>query len=114
MRGLILSVLRNAEIGDCSNGGISARHVAVTLIGPGVPEIFEPSDDRPAVRLVKREIGGDLVIHAEPVTLDSRPAVWWMASGAFVSTCDSRFGDLLRSLGHSPYAAIPLHDRREW
>lgn len=114
MRGLRLSVLRNAELGDCSNGGISSRCKAVTLVGPGIAEIFEPSDDAPAVRLVRRDIGNEIVLHVMPADEDGRGLPGqWMAGGAYVASSDGRFGEALRARGHSGYCAISLHDRTE-
>lgn len=108
-------MLRNAELGDCSNGGISSRCKAVTLVGPGVPEIFGPSDDAPAVRLVRRDVGREIVVHAEPLDASGKPfpRMHFQAGGAFVASSDGRFGNALRALGHSGYCAISLHDRHE-
>ncbi len=120
MKGLRLSILKDALIGDCSNGGISSRCKQVTLVGPDVPAIFEASDDAPAVRLVKRTLGGEIVLHVEPVAPEvafvshvEPVGLHFMASGAFVATSDARFGEVLREHGHSSYCAIKLHDRRE-
>jgi hypothetical protein len=58
MKGLICGILENKSIGNCSLNGISNRYKKVTLVGKGIPEIFEVTDDRPAVKLVYRTIGG--------------------------------------------------------
>lgn len=36
---------------DCTNSGVTSGRECVTLIGDGIPEIFEASDDHPAVIL---------------------------------------------------------------
>lgn len=94
------------SLGECSAGGISSRVKTVTLMdaanGP-----FEPSADAPAVKLVKRNIGGEIYVHAEPV--EPCPAgACRMAGGTFIHTCDSRYRE---AVGHS--YPISLHDREE-
>ena len=97
------------SLGDCSNAGISSRVQQVTLIGLGPEaEIFKPTLERPAVRLVKRQIGREIYLHAEPV---ERPqwvettrasCVGPMHGGTFIYSSDNRFP--------SSYP-IALHDR---
>jgi hypothetical protein len=107
-RGMLLSVYKGSQ--DFSDGGISSRCNKVTLVGPGVPELFIPDEQAPAVKLVVRQVGNEVVIHATP--FDSLPGDH-MNGGAVVGTSDSRFGDLLKSLGYQPYCCIYLHDRKE-
>ena len=107
-RGMLLSVCKGSQ--DFSNGGISNRCNKVTLVGPGVPELVLPDEQAPAVKLVVRHLGNEVVIHAEP--FDSQPGEY-MNGGAIVGTSDSRFGDLLKSLGYPPYCCIHLHVRKE-
>lgn len=95
-RGLRCDIYRPAH-GDCSNGGISGRADRVTLIGPGIPEIFPATDEAPAVEL--GVTGGST--NVRPVVEET---TWWMFGGCFVWTSDSRFP--------SRYP-IPLHDRTE-
>jgi hypothetical protein len=99
-RGLICQIYRNGR--DCSNGGISGRVDAVTLIDIGV-DLFEPVADRPAVKLVKRQMGRRTYLHAEPVD-QPQGLVGPMAGGTFIYSNDSRFP--------SDYP-IALHDRWE-
>jgi hypothetical protein len=109
MKGITASIFVDKKFGDCSNGGISSRYSRVTVIGLGKDaEIFEPTEDAPAVRLVKRKIGGKVVVHAEPVEGLKSGNIGWMAGGSYVSTSDSRF---CRAVGF--YGAVSLHDRQE-
>ena len=104
MSGIIAYIYRPKR-GDSSNGGISSRCDEVTVTGIGA-ENFEATEERPAVRLVKRTIGGATVVHAEPA--GDRPPGGWMFGGSFISTCDGRFG---RAVGF--YGALAFHDRNE-
>lgn len=36
---------------DCTNGGVTSGKSYATLIGPGIPEIFEADEDAPALYL---------------------------------------------------------------
>lgn len=104
MKGLIAYIYRNGR--DSSNGGISSRVDSVVVLGG--PEIFEPGADRPAVKLVRRQFGSGVYIHAEPVDKPAGDLVGPMFGGTYISSCDSRWRDLV---GHS--YPIPLHDRWE-
>jgi hypothetical protein len=99
-RGLICEIYRNGR--DCSNSGISSRVDAVTLIDIGV-DLFDPVASRPAVKLVKRNMGKRVYLHAEPVD-QPEGLVGPMAGGTFIYCNDSRFP--------SEYP-IALHDRWE-
>ena len=103
MKGLIVGIYQSKEIGNCSNHGISSEAKTVTIIGSGIPEIFEPSDLAPAVKIVKRNIAGEY-LHAEPLEGKNPKSIGWMAGGSFIYSCDGRFP--------SDYP-IPLHDRQE-
>lgn len=48
MKGLHVSVHGT----DCTNGGVTSGRKTVTLIGPGIPELFEASEEYPAVIIV--------------------------------------------------------------
>lgn len=95
--GMLAFVYRNGE--DCTNGGISAKFDKVVLVGCGLPEIFEPREDLPA--LYVKEHMGDFI--AEP-ELNSKSN--YSAGGNFAYTCDSRFRE---ALGGHP---IRIHDRK--
>lgn len=106
MKGLLVSVYRDASGVDCTNGGATSVFAQFVLCGPGIAEIFEPSEGAPALVLVRRTVaGGADYLHAEPAGLrDSggRP----MFGGNFVSSSDSRFR---AACG----VALPVHDRTE-
>ena len=125
LKGLMVSVYTNATYKGCSNGGISERCKNVVVVGEGIDEVFTADESMPAVKLVKRVICGEVVVHAEPIAalnIDpvasrelKRPVAncGFMAGGAYIASCDSRFGAALRKLGYSSYCAISLHDRQE-
>jgi hypothetical protein len=108
-RGIPALVYRDALGTDFSNRGISARVMEVTVTGEDIDPVFEATEQRPAVRLVKNEHPHrETVVHAEPVTPEGEPAPWYMFGGTFIFSSDTRFR---RAAGH--YGAVPLHDRRE-
>lgn len=102
---------------DCTNDGVTSGRKQAVLIGPGIPEVFEPSDEHPALyirfefnpygaapgyKMVANyawasEVLGRFVdpnenlvvrILAEPGDVGGR---WNMFGGQYVSTSDSRF-----------------------
>ena len=83
--------------------GISNRFNEVTLIGVGDNAPFEPTPDRPAVKIVSRIIGGEEYKHLQAVAEDGS-LISGMAGGNFAYTSDSRFP--------SSYP-LSLHDRVE-
>ncbi|MEV1294892.1 hypothetical protein [Pseudonocardia sp. NPDC049635] len=111
-RGLRVSILRDVDGSDYSNGGLSGRVTRVTLVGDLIEfydaAVFAPDDDAPAVRLVQR--AGSYGIAVPDQAHPDR--VGPMASGAFVYSSDSRFRRLSAHLGCGG-SAIPLHDRFE-
>lgn len=109
MKGLRASIYNNAEYGNCSNGGISAKCKQVTIVGPGIPEIFEANEEAPAVEIERRMIGRDEVVSARPYgkPSDTKEYAGPMFGGCFIYTSDSRFRELV-----SPQP-VALHDRFE-
>ena len=99
MKGLLVYILKNGSLGDCTNGGLSSKVDKAVLIGCGMPEIFEPSEDAPALYL--KEWYGSY--KAVPSLDDSG----YMFGGNYVETSDSRFSTIC---GHP----IKIHDRQEW
>lgn len=105
MKGMIAYIYRDS-MGDCSNNGISSKYDKVVVVDKDLPEIFEPNNDMPAVKLVRRFIGGSEYIHAEPLTWNESDDITGMFGGCYIMTSDSRF----RKISQYP---IPLHDRSE-
>jgi hypothetical protein len=103
--GMIVSVFKEQRLGDCTNHGISSTVKQLTVIGEGIPQMYEPSEDAPGVKLVRRKICGNPYIHCEP--LDRPTGSGWMMGGNFIYSCDSRFGEV----NNYP---IPIHDRQEF
>ena len=107
--GLRADIYRHGR-GRFANGGISDTLDAVTIVDIDGPS--EPSDDAPAVRLVRRVIGGQAYVHAEPVEPVGEGRIGYMAGGTVIRSLDARFRRALVKLGH-PAEAVSLHDRSE-
>ncbi len=105
--GIIAEIYRTSLMDGCSNGGISERVEAVTIIDIDGP--FEPAPDRPAVRIIRRQHSGTDFIHAEPVEPVGKGRVGYMSGGSFIYSCDSRFSEAVGAVGRP----ISLHDRVE-
>ena len=112
MKGLSASVYRNSEFPDATNRGPSSRYNQVLVVDPEVPgpADFHPERHFP-VKLVRRNIGDRVYIHAEPLYCeewpdDHRKDRWHSFGGNFIFTSDSRLREVC------PYP-IPLHDRVE-
>ena len=102
----MIAYVYDSPLGNCSNKGLSAFHKRVTVINVEGP--FEPSDDAPAVQLVKRKYGN---IVAVPVGLEGK---WTMFGGAYIVTSDSRFNEAVEELsGYEFGFPVALHDRVE-
>lgn len=101
----------NAEIfkwslGDCSNKGISSKASAVCVVNADGP--FDPNNDHPAVRLVKRKWGNVVAI---PVGLDDTEV---MFGGTYIASSDARFCRAVETLsGYDHSFPVALHDRVE-
>jgi hypothetical protein len=69
---------------------------------------FEPTENAPAVKLIKRIYGNVVCV---PVGLEDK---WTMAGGAYIETCDSRFTEAVRALSGYVFGfPVALHDRVE-
>lgn len=89
------------------NGGLSATHKEVTIVGPGVPAMHAVRATAPAVVLTNTTATYTAVKPAAPVPADH---VGYMASGAYV-TDSGCYAEWQKVFGtHLP---IPLHDRIE-
>lgn len=128
-RGLLVEVMGR----DCTNSGATSGKRKAILIGPGVPEIFNPSPDAPALYLIAdtapvgaaagslqlastgwaEEMGlprgrhcaeaHTVRVRAVPLGPDG-PVLGGMAGGHYIHTSDGRF---------PTHAPIPVHDRIE-
>ena len=113
MNGLRVGILKH-EGHSCDAGrGISSKADNATLLpSEDFPlmdaGVFEPDDDAPAVVIVKRNVCGTEYLTAYPADKDGNPdSDGRMASGSYIWTCDSRFGQFAKY-------PVPLHDRKEW
>jgi len=106
MKGLLVSIYQRRDGSNCSNNGISSKFDRCILVGEGVPEIFEPSEDTPAVMLRKKSVFGKEYIYASPYHPEdpNNDKTWYMFGGQFVYTSDSRM---------PTKHPLPLHDRTE-
>lgn len=115
--GLLLSIYRDSQFGDCTNSGISSPQrgarglCVVNASGP-----FDPSDDYPAVLLDHHHRG---IVRIVPAQRNERGG-WsiapghFMMGGNFASTSDSRFREQIENMiGHQFYGAVAIHDRQE-
>lgn len=90
MKGLIAYIYRS-EIR--ATNGISEHFDRVVVIGDGIPEIFSPSDDMPAMYLVVTQIGIPVLV---PENI--RGVGPYMFGGNYASTSDGRFDQRVREI----------------
>lgn len=75
----------------CALNVISYEKKQVTLVGEGIPEIHEASEDAPAVLLiVENKAGSKQTPRVKPI-IDGGENLWFMFGGNFIYTHDSRF-----------------------
>lgn len=87
LRGLLVEVYRGKF--ESTNGGVSSRCDTFLLVGEGVAEVFEESEDLPVLKLMTRCFGdGSIYKYAIPLT-DKK--TWFMFGGNFIYANDSRF-----------------------
>jgi len=111
--GLIAYVYRQADDNyDCTMNGWSSRFTRVCVVNAEGP--FEPSDDCPAVEVVKHRTMKAL--HVVSVK-DKESGKWTMFGGNYLACSDSRFSELCRKLtgegAYTGFGAISIHDRIE-
>jgi hypothetical protein len=108
-KGLHVSVYRTADLGDCTNGGLTARHNSVVVLGTNeVPindGVFTMTDPAATLVLTRGPVGQMVAVPLALVT-DGLPPnhVGPMFGGNFIYTSDSRFP------ARTP---IPVFDRIE-
>jgi hypothetical protein len=131
LKGLLLHVYRQADplFPDCSNGGVSAKHNRLIVVGtkrhdedmkplPRESQVFSPSDEAPAVVLVESGVPGLYGPHLEPLEYvdahNTKAYAGPMAGGNYAGTCDSRWAALGRDVfGHDRLDIVAVHDRFE-
>ena len=106
LAGMRVSVLRNAELGDCTTGGVSAVFDSMILVGPGVEEVFEAREGQPYLVLKQKPSAQGPYFYCEPEG-HGKEGKWHMAGGNFAWTSDSRMRRL--TAGYP----IAIHDRVE-
>lgn len=99
-KGLIIYVYKN-NLGDCSNFGMSSKFEKLILVGDGIPEIFEGTEEN-SVKISHKNVSGEKYTYLEPIT--KNPGQWNMFGGNFGYCSDSRFP--------AKYP-LPIHDRFE-
>lgn len=110
LRGLMVSILRDASHGDCTNGGVTspvrAPNGDAILLGCEEGNWQEGAlpDGMPVLIMKKGSYRGEEYVYAVPFDIQGKHL---MAGGNFVYSCDSRF-----ARGVCPYP-IPVHDRME-
>lgn len=110
MKGLHAYVYRSAGQ-DCTNHGLTEKANNITIVGDGIPEIFEANDKTPAFKVVRRVIFGEQYLHLEPV--NPPPAGWigWMNGGNVADSSDSRFPAKYPLRIHDRAESPELYDR---
>jgi len=118
MKGVTANIFRSKSFTGSQNlfAGIDEVTVVGTTrdrgktIQPLAGGIFEPTDKAPAVALMIREMGDDVIVTAIPVNLPDtlKGCAGPMMGGTFIHTSDARFAQAT-----GVYGAIALHDRYE-
>lgn len=127
MKGLLVSVFRDASGVDCTNGGVSSKGADLVLIkngaeiGPFSPESGEPvylakwcgrviaCPENLEVVAPRRSKPGSMFVSDRLGESSIEYLKGWMFGGNFVYSSDSRFAALVP--GSYP---IPVYDRREF
>jgi len=111
--GIIARVYHSDYRGGCASDQLRE----ITIVGPEVDPVFEPTPDRPAYELVQHVRGSvclQPVARRDGGSADRREVIGPMFGGNFAHTSDSRVSDAVaRLLGHRFYGAIAIHDRYE-
>jgi hypothetical protein len=108
--GLNISVFKDSSSNyDCTAGGITSRFNRLCVVNVNGP--FDPTDDTPAVMLVKGNMPGTVkIVPVEELDKGS----WTMFGGNYAATSDSRFSQAIEKIvGGRFYGAVPVHDRVE-
>ena len=120
---LNIYVYRDAELGDCTNNGVSkfANKLCVTNAS-GPVDLDRDTDHYPLVRIAFGRAGNPILVPDGPGPDKTGNRCF---GGNYASSSDSRFGEAIRKLavdnGMSPAEAralamgsiLPIHDRFE-
>ena len=90
--GLLVSVYRNSEFGDCTNGGISKFNNSFCISNVDGP--VEPNDQYPELILVKGPYNTPRLVPVEFVENHT----WCMFGGNYAGTSDSRLGEAVAKI----------------
>jgi len=115
---LHVSVYRNADIQDCTNGGISSKYNKLILIAEDVKlervEQFcnkNNYDINTCVQVYTRNLQGHNYVVVTPIHLHTNNSkAWTMFGGNYIGTSDSRFKNITKNQEQNP---IAIHDRQE-
>ena len=109
-RALPINVYRQADCGDCTNGGVTSKYERLLLLcNEGFVDVDLDNPPEELVRVVSRDLFGKVVYHIEPFASVKKGNIGWMMGGNYAATSDSRFADMVGGI----YGAIPVHDRQE-
>lgn len=116
MKGLLVFVYRPADSERSAiEDGVSWTHDMLVMTGPGIPQVFEPSESHPEVCLVTESIFcGDKEVkrvYVRPPLNHWEDSQKWQFGGNFVYSSDERFPNF----GAPGARAVPIHvyDREE-
>ncbi len=102
MKGILVSIFRDADGGDCTMDGVSSNVARAILTGDGVAEVVET---RPSDTILIYKDRGKTPPMCVPHEKFAQPG-WsgWMFGGNFIYSSDSRFPSS---------QPIAIHDRQE-
>ena len=100
----LLARIFKSSLGDCTNGGASSFTDSAIAVHPKCGEVFSSDLDRPAFKLVERDLPQGKYWTAYPFDRDGKPRTNGMAGGNFIYSSDSRFPNQY---------PISIHDRFE-
>ena len=103
--GLLISVYRNSEFGDCTNNGISNRYNKLCVTNVEGP--FNPDENTPGVKLVAGPF------NSVRLECQNEKGLHTMMGGNYGGTSDSRFADKIKELCGARFNIAPIHDRIE-
>ena len=89
-KGLLVSILADKQIGDCTNNGLSSRHKRLVLVDSKIHAPFPTEGEEDYLVLREFDFRGEISLRAIPSKLvDS--GKWYTFGGNFIYCSDSRF-----------------------